>query len=141
MTISRIAKLFAAAKIASISHLTIVSYTVLALIAVPAMLRFGLQGFLVTWLVCETLQLFYLLHLNDLLFGATAKLDHKPVYKLFGVLAMGTGALYWPIVHIAQYDYFLQAMIALCCTVLPAVAGYWIFRVTKFVICCGKRLS
>jgi O-antigen/teichoic acid export membrane protein len=122
---------FSSNKIAAISYLTIVSYTVLSLIAVPAMLRFGLQGFLVTWLVCETLQLFYLLHLNDLLFGESAKLDHNPVYKLFGVLAVGTCALYWPIVHITQYDYLLQTIVALGCTVLTAVASYWIFRVDE----------
>jgi hypothetical protein len=119
---------FSSNKVADISYQTILTYTIMVIVAVPAMLAFGVLGFLVTWLACETIGLFLLLRLNDKLFGEEAILDHKLVYRLFAVLALGTAALYWPMYHITRLSFLLQGCAALVVSVSTLILCYWVFQ-------------
>ena len=122
---------FSSNKVSDISWLTLVTYTVMSIIAVPMMGRMGLQGFLLTWLVFEIAQLLYLLHLNDKLFRGHAKLNHKPVLQLFVVLAGSTAIFFWPVYHIASISYPLQAVAAIMTTAVIGALCYWLFEVDE----------
>ena len=122
---------FSSNKIDEISWLTLITYSIMAAISVPMMLRFGLEGFVVTWLVFETGQLMFLLHLNDKLFAGHAKLDHRPVVQLFAVLAGCTAAFYWLVFHIASFPYLIQGLIAVGATVVVGALCYWLFQVDE----------
>jgi len=122
---------FSSNQVQAISYMTILAYSVQILIAVPMMMKFGLIGYLVTWLVSEILQLFYLLRLNAKLFAGTASVDRKPVYQLFAFLAIGSLVFLWPVYHIASFSYVVQGAIAVVTTAITGAISYWIFRVDE----------
>src|SRR6202000_277980 len=51
-------------EIQAFSYMTIIGYSAQLVISIPMMIRFGLIGYLATWLISEIFQLFYLLKLN-----------------------------------------------------------------------------
>jgi len=122
---------FSSNQVQEISYMTILAYSAQVIIAVPVMMQFGLIGYLFTWLICETLQLFYLLRLNAKLFAGTAEVDRKPVYQLFAFLAAATVIFLWPVYHIASFPYVTQAAVAIVATAITAAISYWIFRVDE----------
>ena len=132
---------FSSNSVAQISYLTIVSYSVMAVVAIPAMMKFGLHGFLVTWLACETFQLFYLLRLNDRLFGREAILDHRSVYKMLPMLIVGTVALWSPMYHITSLSFLLQGVAAVLVTLITAGLSYWVFRIDEVRHLVWKRIA
>jgi uncharacterized membrane protein len=122
---------FSSNQVQAISYLTILAYSAQILIAIPMMMKFGLIGYLVTWLVSEILQLFYLLGLNAKLFEGTASVDRKPVYQLFAFLAIASVVFLWPVYHIASFSYVVQGAIAVVTTAITGAISYWIFRVDE----------
>ncbi len=122
---------FSSNKVSEISWLTLITYTAMSLAAIPMMQRFGLQGFVTTWLVFEIGQLFYLLHLNDKLFLGHATLNHKPVTQLFLILTACTIAFIWPVYHVASFNYGLQGLISIVATALIGALCYWLFQVDE----------
>jgi O-antigen/teichoic acid export membrane protein len=122
---------FSSNQVREISYTTILAYSAQIIIAIPMMMKFGLVGYLVTWLISEILQLFYLLGLNAKLFAGTATVDRKPVYQLFAFLAAATIVFYWPVYHIAGVSYITQGAIAIVATAITAAISYWIFRVDE----------
>lgn len=122
---------FSSNQVRSISWQTLAAYGLTSLISIPLMPKFGVQGYLVTWLISETLQLFYLLHLNDKLFAGQARLDHKPVYQMLAIMAVCTVLLTWPILLIRHEPYLLQGVIATVTTLLLSAFCYWIFQVDE----------
>lgn len=115
----------------AISWQTLVAYGLTSLISIPLMRHFGVQGYLLTWLVSEILQLFYLLRLNDQLFAGRAILDHKPVYHMLAVMAVCMSALFWPVLHIRSTPYFWQGVLAASTAVVLTGFCYWIFQVDE----------
>ncbi len=122
---------FSSNKVSEISWLTLFSYGAMSLVAIPMMMRFGLQGFVTTWLVFEIGQLFYLLHLNDKLFLGHAKLNHRPVTQLFLILIACTIAFVWPVYHVASFNYGLQALFSVATTLIVGLVCYWLFQVDE----------
>ncbi len=122
---------FSSNKVSDISWLTLITYTAMSLTAIPMMQRFGLQGFVTTWLVFEIGQLFYLLHLNDKLFLGHAKLNHKPVTQLFLILTACTIAFFWPVYHVASFNYAVQILLSVATTIVVGALCYWLFQVDE----------
>jgi O-antigen/teichoic acid export membrane protein len=122
---------FSSNKVSEISWLTLITYSAMSLISIPMMMRFGIQGLLLTWLVFEVGQLFYLLHLNDKLFAGHAVLNHRPVYQLCAMLLACSAVFFWPVYHIASVGYVLQGAIALAATAIIGAISYWLFRVDE----------
>ena len=132
---------FSSNKVESISWQTLAAYGLTSLISIPLMPVLGVQGYLVTWLVSETLQLFYLLHLNDQLFAGQARLDHKPVYQMLGVMVVCTALFFWPILHIRSVPYLLQGVMAAGTTLLLSAFCYWIFQVDELRSMLWSKLA
>lgn len=122
---------FSSNQVREISYMSVLAYSVQIIVAIPMMIRFGLIGYLATWLLSEVLQLFYLLSLNRKLFAGTATVDRKPVYQLFAFLLAGAVAFLWPVYHVADYSYVTQAAISIVATAFTGAISYWIFRVDE----------
>ncbi len=133
---------FSSNKVESISWQTLFAYGLTSLLSIPLMPQLGVQGYLLVWLLSETLQLFYLLHLNDQLFAGQAVLDHKPVYQMLAIMAVSTLLLFWPILHIRSVPFVLQGVMAAFTTLLLTAFCYWIFRVDELrTMLWGKLAS
>ncbi len=132
---------FSSNKVASISWQTLFAYGMTSLVSIPLLHQFGIQGYLAPALLSETLQLFYLLHLNDKLFQGEAELDHKPVYQMLGIMAVCTAIFFWPILHIRSTPYFWQGVIAVTTTVVLTAFCYWIFQVDELRTMLWSKLA
>lgn len=132
---------FSSNQVREISYATILVYTAMILVSIPMMHRFGLMGFLVSWCVTETIQLFYLLHLNGKLFAVEAPLDRTPVYQLFGMMALGSLAFFWLLLHIRDFSYIVQGLIAVGVTLLTGVISYKMFEVDEIREVLWRRIA
>jgi O-antigen/teichoic acid export membrane protein len=132
---------FSSNQVQAISYMTISAYSLQLAIAIPMMMKFGLIGYLVTWLVSEILQLFYLLSLNAKLFAGVARVDRKSVYQLFAFLAIASAVFYWPVYHIAGFSYVTQAGIAIAATAITAAISYWVFRVDEVRLLLWQKVA
>ncbi len=132
---------FSSNKVESISWQTLFAYGLTSLISIPLMPKFGIQGYLATWLLSETIQLFYLLHLNDRLFSGQATLDHKPVYQMLAIMVGCTALLAWPILHIRSVPYLWQGVAAVSTTLVLTAFCYWIFQVDELRSMLWSKLA
>ncbi len=132
---------FSSNKVESISWQTLFAYGSTGLLSIPLMHQFGIQGYLGLALISETLQLFYLLHLNDRLFAGEAELDHKPVYQMLGIMAVCTAVFFWPILHIRSVPYLIQGIVATVTTLALTGFCYWIFQVDELRTILWSKLS
>ncbi len=132
---------FSSNRVESISWQTLAAYGLTSLLSIPLLHQFGIQGYLGLALISETLQLFYLLHLNDRLFGEEAILDHKPVYQMLAIMAVCTLIFAWPILHIRSVPYLLQGVFATATTLLLSAFCYWIFQVDELRAMLWSKLA
>ena len=132
---------FSSNKVGSIAWQTLFAYGLTSLASILLMHRFGIQGYLVPALISETLQLFYLLHLNDRLFAGEAELDHKPVYQMLGIMAVCTAIFFWPILHIRGVPYLIQGVIATVTTLVLSAFCYWLFQVDELRTMLWSKLA
>jgi len=132
---------FSSNKVEQISWQTLFAYGLTSLISIPLMPRIGIQGYLLTWLISETIQLFYLLHLNDKLFAGEAELDHRPVYQMLAIMVGCTAILFWPIVHIRSVPYLWQGALAISVTLVLSAFCYWLFQVDELRTMLWSKLA
>ncbi len=132
---------FSSNKVESIAWQTLFAYGLVSILSIPLMHQFGIQGYLGLALLSETLQLFYLLHLNDRLFAGEAELDHKPVYQMLGIMAVCTAIFFWPILHIRGVPYLIQGIVATVTTLALTGFCYWIFQVDELRTMLWSKLS
>ncbi len=132
---------FSSNKVESIAWQTLFAYGMTSLLSIPLMHQFGIQGYLGLALISETLQLFYLLHLNDRLFAGEAQLDHRPVYQMLAIMVACTALFFWPILHIRTVPYLLQGIIATVTTLLLTGFCYWIFQVDELRTMLWSKLQ
>ena len=132
---------FSSNQVREISYATIIVYTAMILLSIPMTLRFGLMGFLITWCVAEIVQLFYLLHLNSKLFVAEKPVNRMPVYQLFGLLALGTIAFFWLLLHIREFSYPIQGLIAVGATLITGALSYKMFEVDEVRDVLWRRIA
>jgi O-antigen/teichoic acid export membrane protein len=130
---------FSSNQVREVSYMTPVAYLVTLLLSIPAMMHYGLVGFLSVWCVSEIAQLFYLLHLNRRLFGAEAVVDQRPVYLLFILLTTGTLLTLWPVYHIASFGYGTQAAIGAATFLVALTVSYWLFKVEEIRLLLWHR--
>ncbi len=132
---------FSSNKVGSIAWQTLFAYGMTSLLSIPLMHQFGIQGYLGLALISETLQLFYLLRLNDRLFAGEAELDHKPVYQMLGIMAFCTAIFFWPILHIRGVPYLIQGVIATVTTLVLSAFCYWLFQVDELRTMLWSKLA
>jgi O-antigen/teichoic acid export membrane protein len=132
---------FSSNKVREMSYAGILVYGIMVLLAIPTLKYFRLPGYLILWCVAESVLLFYVLHLNQLLFRGEFEVDEKPAYQMYAVLLVGIALFYVPMMHIAQLSYLLQVAIAVAVTLITGAISYWIFRVDDLRTYLWGKLS
>ena len=112
---------------AVLARVTFWSYVVMVVLAVPAIYRFGIIGFLLLWFVTEVVQVLVILRVNERLFAKVSRIDHSPVYKLFGF--MGTAILLasWFAIHALQRPLLQVATIAIVFVIALLAISFQLF--------------
>lgn len=131
---------FSSNRVREVSYMTPIAYGLTLLISIPLMRQFGIVGFLAPWALSELLQLFYLLHLNERLFGEEAAVDRRPVYILIALLCAGTVAVLWPVYHLQHFGYPVQLSFAAIASVVALALSYRLFRVDEIRSLLWERL-
>lgn len=109
----------------------LVGYSVMLVVAAFAMKPFGLVGFMTAWLVWETIQTAYVLHLNVALFPAGMPISMRPVLHLTVFMSIAFA--------LSAVPAYLEKNWSLPAVVLTAVAmsgclgliSYWLFDVDE----------
>ena len=71
------------------------TYIGMVALMVPAVMWFGISGFLALWLVTEIVQILYIVKLNQRLFKHQSDLEMAPLYRIAAVLTGGMAAAWW----------------------------------------------
>jgi len=95
--------------------------------SIPATLWFGLNGFMVTWLVSESTQMALLYFENKKLFLSDASITMIPVLKLAVLTAIAMPACMVAVQHSRRHGNVDQAAVALGGTVVIFLICYWLF--------------
>lgn len=132
---------FSSNQVQSISYAAVIAYGSQLVVAIPIMMKFGLNGYLGLWLGSEILQLFYLLHLNGVLFGKQARLDRTPVYQLFLLLTAGSLLILWPLYHVRNYPLVTQAALAVAISGISFAASYRLFRADEVRLFLWQKIG
>ena len=96
-------------------------------ISIPATLWFGLNGFMVTWLVSESAQMALLYFENRKLFHADASITMIPVLKLAVLVALALPACMEAVQYTRRHGSVGQAAVALGGTLVIFLVCYWLF--------------
>jgi len=96
-------------------------------VSIPATLWFGLNGFMVTWLVSESTQMALLYFENKKLFHSDASITMIPVLKLAVLTAIALPACMEAVEHSRRHGNVDQAAVALGGTVVIFLICYWLF--------------
>ncbi len=142
---------FSSNRVREVSLMTPVAYGLTLLVSIPLMRSFGLIGFLAPWALSELAQLFYLLHLNAVLFrdeagqpsNATepAGIDRRPVFLLLGLLVVGGAAIAWPVFHVAQWSVPVQLGCSILSVVVSLLLSYQLFHVDEVRSVLWQRVA
>jgi O-antigen/teichoic acid export membrane protein len=114
-----------------LARVTFWSYVVMVVLAIPAIYSFGVIGFLALWLVTELIQVLTILRVNERLFAKASQLDHSPVYKLFGFMALATTVGAWFAVHAQQMSLWQLGLIATLFTVTVLAISFPLFGLNE----------
>ena len=95
--------------------------------SIPATLRFGLHGFLVTWLLSETIQMAILYWENRKLFQADPSITLIPVIKLAAFMAIALPLCMLLLDHTRNHSLATIGILAATATALLGLSCYFIF--------------
>jgi len=110
-----------------LSKLILVGYSVMLTVACVVMPWWGLNGFLVPWLVWEIMQTFYVMRMNRRLFPEDLDVPKRPVIKLCGLMAVASAAI-TPLAYLeSAWPLWMVVVIAIVTTLLIALIAYFIF--------------
>jgi O-antigen/teichoic acid export membrane protein len=93
-----------------LSRFTLGAYAVMLLVAALLMKRYGIFGFMFSWLAAEIAQTIYILRLNVQLFPPDMTISMAPVVRLVAVLVIAFGLAVWPVFASVQWP--LPAVVA-----------------------------
>lgn len=133
--------LYSANKIVSLAWQTFGTYSVMIVLTLLLLPRFGMQGFLIPWLLAETFLVLYALHKTDQLFADHVLINHRPVYVMFAIMAICAALIDWPLHHIVALPYLAQGAIAISVALMMIVLCYKIFEVDALREMLWAKLS
>jgi O-antigen/teichoic acid export membrane protein len=103
------------------------TYIGMVLCMVPAVLWFGISGFLALWLATEIVQIGYIVTLNQRLFKHASDLEMAPLYRIAGVLTVGMAAAWWVAIAMHSQPIVIQLLVAVLFGAALLAAEYPIF--------------
>jgi O-antigen/teichoic acid export membrane protein len=89
------------------------TYVLMVICMIPGTSLFGIRAFLALWLLTESGQIIYTIHLNKRLFGHFAEIAVSPLYRLVAILGLGAFACWWIALATNQRSPFIQIAAAI----------------------------
>ena len=113
------------------SIVMLIGYSVMLLVAIPAMHWFGLTGFMVTWITWEMIQTIYVLTLNSTLFPPEMHVTHLPFVRLVVFMTVAFALVSWPAYQ--ERVWSLPAVVGFSVAVVAVLAGaaYYVFGINR----------
>ncbi len=112
----------------TLSTFVLVGYSVMLLVSVPVMHRFGITGFLVTWLVWEIVQTAGVVRLNTRLFPDEHQFDTHLLRRFCFFIAAAFAAVTVPALREARWALPTGVAVAVAISAVLAAAGYFVFQ-------------
>lgn len=110
-----------------LAHIVFWGNLLMIAISIPMTLWFGLNGFMVTWLVSESIQMALLYFENRKLFHADASITMTPVLKLAGVVGLALPACMEAVQYSRRHGSVDQAAVGVVGTLVIFAICYWLF--------------
>jgi O-antigen/teichoic acid export membrane protein len=114
-----------------LSFFILPGYAIMLLVSYFVMKRFGLPGFLVTWLMWEIIQTGFVLRLNEALFPPEFRISARPVFRLSVFMAAAFALAAIPAELQVDWSLVRVAGVALTATTLLGIAAYFVFGVDE----------
>jgi O-antigen/teichoic acid export membrane protein len=114
-----------------LARVTFRSYLLMIVLAIPAIYKLGVLGFLALWLVTEVVQVVAILKVNERLFARISKLDHSPVYKLFGFMGTATALGAWFAIQAVHKPLSQVTLVALLFVAALLAISFPLFRLKE----------
>jgi hypothetical protein len=109
----------------------VIGYAIMLAVSVPIMTRWGVAGFIVTWLAWEIIQTAYVVHLNRQLFPAEHTIDNGLLQRfvIFITIAFAVAAV--PAIREAHWPLWQSVAVAIVSCAVMAAAGYVVFQMDE----------
>jgi O-antigen/teichoic acid export membrane protein len=110
-----------------LAHIVFWGNLLMIAVSIPMTMRFGVRGFMVTWLVSEATQMAMLYFENKKLFHHDASITMWPVLKLAVFMGIGLPLSMKLVEFTRQHSRLDQGGMALAGTAVLFGAAYWVF--------------
>ena len=124
-----------------LSTFILIGYSVMLAIAIPVMHRFGLPGFILTWLTWEVVQTAGVIRLNTRLFPAEHQVSKGLLWRFCGFIVVAFTAVAWPALREAQWSLPVGVAGAVITSLLLAAAAWPTFKMTELVQLLRERMQ
>ena len=112
----------------TLSTFLLAGYSAMLAVSIPMMHRFGILGFMVTWLLWEMVQTAGVVRLNTRLFPEEHKFDTHLLRRFCILIAVAFGAIALPAMREAQWPLPTGVGVAQAISAVLAVLGYFVFQ-------------
>jgi len=110
-----------------LAHIVFWGNLIMIGISVPMIHRFGVRGFMYTWLVSEATQMAMIYFENKKLFNSDSTISMIPVFKLVVIFGIEL-SISWPLVdHLRAHGVLYQAGTTLAAIAVLFGVSYWVF--------------
>ena len=124
-----------------LSTFILIGYSVMLAVAIPVMHRFGLPGFIVTWLTWEIIQTAGVVRLNTRLFPAEYQFGKGLLWRFCGFIVVAFAAVAWPALREAHWSLPVGVAAAVGTSLLLAAAAWPTFHMTEIALLLRERMQ
>ncbi len=110
-----------------LAHIVFWGNLLMICVSIPATMRFGIHGFMVTWLVSETTQMALLYRENRKLFAGDSTITLIPVAKLAAVVGISLPLCMMVLEHARRRPLAVDGAIAAAATLVLCVVSWFVF--------------
>jgi O-antigen/teichoic acid export membrane protein len=114
-----------------LAHIVFWGNLTMIAVSIPATMRFGLHGFMVTWLVSETTQMALLYRENKKLFGGDSSISLVPVLKLAAFVGISIVPCMFLIEYLRHERLLVLSGVAAAGTVVLFAVSYFLFGLNR----------
>jgi O-antigen/teichoic acid export membrane protein len=115
----------------SLSRFNLVAYSCMLAVSALFMGKFGVNAFLLTWMVTEMVVATFIFHLNRKLFPVDMPISAAPLLRLAGLLAVAFALAAWPVWQSASWGLGRIVLVAVAFGAVLAVACYFFFGLSE----------
>ncbi|WP_419804601.1 lipopolysaccharide biosynthesis protein [Terriglobus sp.] len=123
-----------------LSTFILIGYSIMLGVSVPVMHRFGLPGFILTWLVWEIIQTAGVVRLNTRLFPAEHRFGKHLLWRFCGFIVAAFAAVAWPALREAHWSLPFGVASACLISCLLAAAAWPTFQMTELLRVLRERI-